>query len=57
MHDSETIVLGALESGFRQLALQQKLSKEGLAFFTQLQKPNFAKDNGIMWSMWLSNIH
>ena len=56
-HDNETIVLGALESGLRQLALQQKLSKEGLAFFTQLQKPNFAEDNGIMWSMWLSNIH
>ena len=55
-HDNETVVLGSLESGFRRLALEQKLSEQGLEFFTELQKPDFARDNGIMWSMWLSAL-
>lgn len=55
-HESEARVLGSLQSGFRGLALQQKLSEQGLAFFTELQKPDFARDNAVMWSMWLGNL-
>lgn len=44
-HESEARVLGSLQSGFR-----------GLAFFTELQKPDFARDNAVMWSMWLGNL-
>ncbi|MFT9372093.1 MAG: hypothetical protein ABF579_00725 [Liquorilactobacillus hordei] len=38
---NENIVLGTLKREFSQLAVQQKISKTGLTFLTELQKPDF----------------
>lgn len=43
-HQSEQIVSRNLTKDFRSLALNQKLSEQGLKLFTDLQKPNFAED-------------
>lgn len=41
---NEQAVTRSLAQDFRSLALNQKLSEQGLKLFTELQKPNFAKD-------------
>lgn len=50
---SEQVVARRLAKDFRSLALNQKLSEQGLKLFTELQKPNFAEDvarlSATMW--------
>lgn len=50
---SEQVIVRGLAKDFRSLALNQKLSEQGLKLFTELQKPNFAEDvarlSATMW--------
>ncbi|MEX0381268.1 hypothetical protein AB3K25_02210 [Leuconostoc sp. MS02] len=48
----ERRVIVTLASGFRQLALEQKISKAGLALYTKLQKPNIGDDVGLTAGLW-----
>ncbi|API72840.1 MULTISPECIES: hypothetical protein [Leuconostoc] len=52
---SEQVVARGLAKDFRSLALNQKLSEQGLKLFTELQKPNFAEDvarlSATMWTL------
>lgn len=52
---SEQVVARGLAKDFRLLALNQKLSEQGLKLFTELQKPNFAEDvarlSATMWTL------
>ncbi|WP_273731595.1 hypothetical protein [Leuconostoc mesenteroides] len=50
---SEQAVARGLAKDFRSLALNQKLSEQGLKLFTELQKPNFAEDVARLFAtMW-----
>ncbi|WP_273950796.1 hypothetical protein [Leuconostoc mesenteroides] len=52
---SEQVIVRGLAKDFRSLALNQKLSEQGLKLFTELQKPNFAEDvarlSATMWTL------
>ncbi|CAM3096144.1 hypothetical protein [Leuconostoc rapi] len=48
----ERRVIVDLASGFRQLALEQKISKAGLALYTKLQKPHIGDDVGLTAGLW-----
>ena len=48
----ERRVIVDLASGFRQLALEQKISKAGLALYTKLQKPNIGDGVGLTAGLW-----
>jgi len=50
---SEQKVLHDLCSGFRDLAIAQNISKDGLALYTQLQKPNFSSDFARSFNLWI----
>lgn len=56
-HEREDLVIRNLIGDFRPLALQQKLSSQGLQFFTELVKPNFKEDISLWLPIWLGTIH
>lgn len=45
-HQNEHNVLSELQLNLTQLAIKQKISKDGLAFLMQLNKPNMGADYG-----------
>ncbi|MCC8439418.1 MULTISPECIES: hypothetical protein [Leuconostoc] len=55
--EREDLVIRSLIGNFRPLALQQKLSPQGLQFFTELVKPNFKDDISLWLPFWLGTIH
>ncbi|MFT9005647.1 MAG: hypothetical protein ABF991_13220, partial [Liquorilactobacillus hordei] len=52
-NSNENIVLSTLKRGFSQLAVQQKLSKTGLTFLTEIQKPDFNTDVALASMTWI----
>ncbi|MFZ2381558.1 hypothetical protein [Leuconostoc falkenbergense] len=56
-HEREDLVIRNLIGDFRPLALKQKLSPQGLQFFTELVKPNFKEDISLWLPIWLGTIH
>ncbi|CAM3057697.1 hypothetical protein LEGA110927_03585 [Leuconostoc gasicomitatum] len=45
-------VIVALAAEFRKLALEQQISKAGLALYMKLQKPNIEDDVGLTVGLW-----
>ncbi len=50
--EKEQAVLKDMNRQFRQLALSKKLSQEGLALYTELQKPNVNVDTALSSMTW-----
>ena len=48
----ERKVIVALAVGFRKLALEQQISKAGLAVYVKLQKPSIGDDVGLTVGLW-----
>ncbi|MEX0379804.1 hypothetical protein AB3K25_09880 [Leuconostoc sp. MS02] len=51
-HQNEHNVLSELQFNLTQLAIKQKISKDGLAFLMQLNKPNMGVDYGRASMTW-----
>ncbi|MDN6968234.1 hypothetical protein FCS83_06640 [Oenococcus sp. UCMA 17063] len=50
--ERDQVVLRDLKQQLRKLALEKKLSKEGLDLFTEMERPNFSEDLATSSTTW-----